>query len=444
MDPTSKPNQGAAPAAPAPTPAPITLWIGLDWADQKHFLVGRPTEGSAKFTKELSQKPEQIDEFFLQLRQQYPHGRIGLCVEQSRGPILSALMKFDFIVIYPVNPRSLAQFRRAFKVSGAKSDPSDGDLLADLGFLHHDRLRALQPQDALTRQLGLLNEHRRDLVQDRNGWLNRLGSTLKCYYPLALELVGENLDSPLALDFLRRWPNLTALQKAKAPTLRSFFYAHNSRSPELIDARLAALAAAKPLTEDPGLIEPLQRRALAMVRQIAALQKSIAEYDPTIAEVFAQHAKAALFDALPGAGAALAPRLAAAFGTLPDNWKSAQDLLNLSGVAPVTRQSGKQRTVHFRWVRPKFLHQTFVEFAKCSIGQCGWAGLLYQHLLTEGKSPWMAIRIIAFKWIRILWRCWRDHTAYDEARYLRSLQKRGVKLYESLYEKLPAASQPTL
>lgn len=443
MNPIRKPNQSPGPAAPAtPVSTPIVLWIGLDWADQKHFLVCRPTDGTAKFTKELSQKPELIDEFFLQLHRQYPHGRLGVCVEQSRGPIISALMKFDFVVLYPVNPRSLAEFRRVFKVSGAKSDPSDGDLLADLGYLHHDRLRALQPQDVLTRQLSLLNEHRRDLVEDRTGALNRLGSTLKCYYPLALELVSENLGSPLALDFLRRWPNLAVLQKVKLQTVRAFFYAHNCRSAELIEGRLAALATAKPLTEDPGLIEPLQMRALAMVQQIASLQKSIAQYDQTIAAVFARHAKAALFAALPGAGPALAPRLAAAFGTLPDNWESAQDLLNLSGVAPVTRQSGKQRTVHFRWVRPKFLHQTLVEFAKCSLGQCDWAGLLYQHLLKEGNSTWMAIRIVAFKWVRILWRCWKENTAYDETRYLRGLQKRGVKLYESLYEKLPAAPQP--
>src|SRR5436190_3564781 len=134
--------------------APIALWIGLDWADQKHFLVCRPIDGSAKFTKELPQKPEEVDCFFLELHQKYSH--IGVCVEQSRGPVIYGLMKFDFVIIYPINPRCLAEFRRAFKVSGAKSDPSDGDLLADMGLKHQDRLRAFHPQDAQTRKLALL------------------------------------------------------------------------------------------------------------------------------------------------------------------------------------------------------------------------------------------------------------------------------------------------
>lgn len=439
MDPKSKSNDQPT---LGPATESIALWIGLDWADQNHFLACRPTDGSAPFTKQVPQKPEELDACFLQLRRQYP--RLAVCVEQSRGPLIYGLMKFDFVTLYPVNPRSLAEFRRAFKVSGAKSDPTDGDLLADLGCKHHDRLRGLQPQDPITRKLALLSEHRRDLVQDRTACLNRLTSTLKCYYPLALELIGETLDGPMGLAFLRRWPNLQALKQAKPQTVRAFCYAHNSRSQERINTRLARVAAAEPLTEDPAIVEPMQRLALAMVRQTTALQETIAEYDQHLQKTFAQHPHAALFRELPGAGPALAPRLAAAWGTLPANWPSARDLLCLSGVAPVTRQSGKQRTVHFRWVRPKFLHQTFVEFAKCSIGQCPWAELLYEHLLAKGKSRWMAIRIIAFKWIRILWRCWKDHTLYDETRYLRSLQKRGITLYESLSAKLPEAAQETL
>lgn len=435
MNPKSKP-------ADTPAPAPVALWIGLDWADQKHFLACRPTDGSAGFSRQLPQKPEELESCFLELRQRYP--RIAICVEQTRGPLIHGLMKFDFLVIYPVNPRSLAEFRRVFKVGGAKSDPADGELLAELGLRHAERLRALEPQDAATRQLALLGEHRRDLVQERTQCLNRLASALKSYYPQALELVGAGLDTPMALDFLVRWPTLPLLQKARPSTLRGFFYTHNSRGEEILRERLALVASAKPLTEDPAVVEPMRRLALAMVRLVGALQKTIAEYDAQIAEVFAGHAKAPLFAGLPGAGPVLAPRLAAALGTLPSHWPSAHELLCLSGVAPVTRQSGRQRTVHFRWARPKFLHQTFVEFAKCSIPHCGWAALLYQDLLKRGKGRWAAIRVVAFKWVRIIRRCWADNSLYDETRYLRSLQKQGVKLYEPLYANLPGTDGKTM
>ena len=94
--------------------------------------------------------------------------------------------------------------------------------------------------------------------------------------------------------------------------------------------------------------------------------------------------------------------------------------------------------VHFRYARPVFLHQSLVEFAKCSIGQCEWAQRLYEHEVNRGKRRWVALRKIAFKWVRILWRCWQDRVAYDETRYLRRLQKAGVQLYEPLYSQLPA------
>jgi transposase len=306
-----------------------------------------------------------------------------------------------------------------------------------LGLKHHDRLRAFQPEDPATRQLRFLTEARRGFVDQRTASLNQLSATLKCYYPLALELVGDNLEGPMGLEFLRRWPNLAKLQTAKPGTLRAFFYAHNSRSEEKIEQRLQAVKTAVALTEDPAIVQSLQLQALGLVRQLTALQKTLAEYDQQIHLVFASHSEQSLFASLPGAGEVLAPRLAAAFGTLRTNLEAALDLLCYSGVAPVQRQSGQQKTVHFRFARPKFLHQSLVEFAKCSIGQCEWARLCYEDQLQKGKGKYAAIRVLAFKWVRVLWRCWRDRVAYDETKYLRSLQKHGIKLYESLYSALP-------
>lgn len=424
------------PNPPPHPPAPIGCWVGLDWADKKHCLAVR-APGQPPQTHFVEHKPAALDQFLLQLRAQHPQGRLGVCLEQSRGPVLYALLKYDFLALYPVNPRALADFRRAFAVSGAKDDPGDADLLAEMGQKHLERLRPLAVEDEATRQLRLLVEGRRTVVEDRTGLVNRLGATLKCYYPLALDLVGDDLASPMALEFLRRWPNLAKLQATKPAVVRAFCYAHNSRSEEKIQERLEAIKKAMALTSDPALLGPLQLQAQCLGQQLAAVQKSVAAYDEQIRVVFQGHSEAWLFRDLPGAGPVLAPRLAAAFGTMRNNFQSAGELLNLSGVAPVKRQSGQQKTVHFRYARPKFLHQSLVEFAKCSVGQCEWARLLYEDQLRQGKSKWGALRVVAFKWVRILWRCWRDGVAYDETKYLRSLQKRGVKLYESLYGPLP-------
>jgi transposase len=421
-------------STPAAKPAaPILCWVGLDWADKKHCLVVRGAPGAAAKKYLVDHKPETLDEWFLQLRKDHPQGRIAVAIEQSRGPVLYALMKYDFLALYPINPRCLADYRRAFKLSGAKDDPLDADLLCELVCLHADRLRALAVDDVPTRQLRLLVEARRVFVDDRTGFSNRLGAALKCYYPLALELAGQDLTTPMALDLLRRWPNLAKLQAAKPGTLRAFFYAHNSRSEDKITQRLEALKKAAPLTEDPALVEPLQLQMERLVQQLRSLNETIDQYDARIKMVFAQHSERWLFASLPGCGPVLAPRLAAAFGTIRANFESADGLLCFSGVAPVKKESGSLKIVHFRYARPIFLHQSIVEFAKCSIGQCEWARLLYEHQLSKGKSRWAAIRMVAFKWLRILWRCWQERQAYDEIKYLRSLQRDGVELYRSIY-----------
>jgi transposase len=418
-------------------PEPLVCWVGLDWADQKHCLNVRTLPNGPGRQSFVEQTPEALDQFFFQLHAQHPKGRIAVGIEQSRGPVLYALLKYEFLVIYPVNPRALADYRRAFAVSGAKGDPRDADLLAEMVSLHADRLRPLLTEEPLTRQLRLLTEHRRDFVADRTQASNRLTAALKCYFPLALEMVGESLTDQLGRDFLRRWPNLAKLKKAKPEVLRSFFFRHNSRSEEAITARLEALAKAKPLTEDSALVKPLQFQVDRLVAQLETLAETIQQYDQRIKELFAQHSEAWLFKDLPGAGPALAPRLAAGFGTIRANFPSSNELLCFSGVAPVQKQSGTQNVIHFRYARPLFLHQTMVEFAKCSIARSAWAKMLYEQERKNGKGKWAAIRKVAFKWLRILWRCWQNRTPYDETTYLMQLKEHGVALYASLYEAAP-------
>ena len=413
-------------------PAPIDIWIGADWADQAHVLAVRTRSGAPR-TCSLEQKPELLDQFFLGLRQEHPQSRIGVCIEQTRGALIYALMKYDFLVIYSINPRSLADFRRAFCGSGAKSDPSDAQLLCEMGFKHQERLRPLQVEDTGTRKLRLLVEARRGFVDRNTSVLNEFGAVLKCYYPLMMDLFEGNLNSQVACDFLRRWPHLAALKGAKPATLRAFFYDHNCRCEQRIQQRLEAIAKAVPLTEDEAIVEPLQLQALALAELLCVLGKEIKKYDERIQSAFNKHSEAWLFRDLPGAGPVIAPRLAALFGTQRANWPSALDLLCRTGVAPVQKQSGNQCLVQFRWARPKFLHQTMVEFAKCSLRFCGWAKLLYEDQLGKGKSRFSAMRMVAFKWIRILWHCWTQRVAYDERTYVLGLQRRNVKLYQSLY-----------
>src|SRR6201997_3383196 len=162
-----------------------------------------------------------------------------------------------------------------------------------------------------------------------------------------------------------------------------------------------------------------------IVQLIRSLLQGIAELDGKIEEVAAEHPDFFIFESLPGAGAVMAPRLLAAFGSQRDRYSCADELQTYSGIAPVTERSGKRKWVHFRWACPKFLRQSFHEWAGHSIVQSEWARVYYQQQRSKGNTHHAAVRALPFKWIRIVFRCWQDGVAYDENRYLAALVKRG-------------------
>jgi len=169
-----------------------------------------------------------------------------------------------------------------------------------------------------------------------------------------------------------------------------------------------------------------------LVELIAALRDGIAELDRQIEQAVAAHPDFAIFDSFPGAGPALAPRLLAAFGSRRDRYGTAAEMQQFSGIAPVLERSGKSHWVHFRRACPKFVRQTFHEWATHSIAFCGWARAYYEQQRQRGKNHHAAVRSLAFKWIRIAFRCWKDGVHYDDSRYLESLRRRGSPLAQTV------------
>jgi transposase len=172
----------------------------------------------------------------------------------------------------------------------------------------------------------------------------------------------------------------------------------------------------------------------SLVRQLLELAESIRQCEAELERGMETHPDAQLFTNLPGAGDALAPRLLAAFGTDRDRLQSAEDMQTYSGIAPVTRRSGKLHYVARRWAAPKFLRQTFHEFARCSVSRSTWAGAYYRMQRERGKKHHAAIRALAFKWIRVLYACWKTNTIYNEFHYVSQLQQSQSPLTRYLAE----------
>jgi len=164
--------------------------------------------------------------------------------------------------------------------------------------------------------------------------------------------------------------------------------------------------------------------AQSLVAILDPLESQIVEYDKVIAAAWANHPDRKLFESLPGAGKVMAPRLAVAFGRDRSRYASAEEVQCYSGIAPVVEQSGRQRWVHARWGYPQFLHQTFHEFAQASIPQSAWAKAVYQEHREHQAGHHEAIRALAFRWIRILFRLWKTGELYDEQRHVDTLRKK--------------------
>jgi transposase len=404
-----------------PDPLP-QAWIGLDWGDKKHSFTlqergGCPEAGT------LVHSAENLHRWLHELEQRFQGRPVWLGIETSRGATITALLQYPWLQIYPINPLTSARYRSAFAPSGAKDDQPDSEVCLELVRDHAAKLRPLQPQDPQTLQLAGLVEVRRDMVDRRTTLLNQLTSLLKSYYPQALALL-ENLNTPMAVAFLKRWPDLLSLKAARLATIKSFFYQHNLRSPELVEKRLALIAQSVALTTEEARVSVAILHLRQLVDELAVFQEHVARLDTAIKTTFAQHAEAYLFRDLPGAGPQLAPRLCVAFGTDRSVYPEPASLQKYAGVAPVREKSGQQLWVHWRWNAPLFLRQSFVEWAGQTVRYSTWAGRYYHNMLKKGKKHAVIIRALAFKWIRILWKCWIDRTPYDEARYLKQLAHR--------------------
>ena len=419
-------------------PPQLAAYIGLDWADTRHDVSLQGTNSDTIERSHIVHTPEALTDWLTGLRRRFGARPVGICLETSQGPLVHALLEHDFVVLFPVNPKSLHDFRKAFATSGAKDDPTDADLLLELLVKHEDRLRRWMPDDPDTRALARLTRDRRKAVDMRTRLTQRLRAELKGYFPQALRWTGSDLISPLATDFLLKWPTLDTVQRARPETIRKFYYGHNCRRGDLIEERLKEIRTAIPLTTDPAILETSVITVQMLARQIRTLGPSIARYEEEIERRFQAHPDAQLFSCLPGSGPTLAPRLLAAFGTDRDRFHSATEVQQSTGIAPVTQRSGKRTYVHWRWSASTFVRQSFHEFARLSIQQSTWARAYYELQRERGKGHHAAFRALAFKWIRILFRCWQDRTPYDETRYLCVLKKRGSPLVDRL--ELPDAA----
>src|SRR5215475_6653440 len=256
----------------------FAAFVGLDWADAKHDVCLQAAGTAQREFLSLEHSPEEINAWVQTLRTRFNGQPVAVCLELTKGPIVSALRHYDFLVLFPGNPLTVAKYREAFTPSRAQDDPTDAALQVEILLKHRDKLTPLRPQSPTRRALAQLVEPRRRLVGDKVRLPNRLTSALKNSFPHVLQWFQEK-DTGIFCDCLSHWPTLKAAQLARRTTLERFFRTHHVRSADVITTRIEAIKSAVALTMDEGVITPHALLVQALVAQLRVTLQVIADFD---------------------------------------------------------------------------------------------------------------------------------------------------------------------
>jgi transposase len=385
------------------------LFAGLDWASKTHAVCVVDGDGGVRARFEI---PNTGKTFTGLVKRLTKLAVVGVAIERCDGPLVEALLDAGLRVVV-ITPRQVNGLRSRYTGSGAKSDAGDAYLLADVLRTDGHRLRPLTQDSDATQVLRALSRTRKQLVETRVGLTNQLRELLQRAFPGAVGLFAR-LDSDVAIAFLRRYPTQHTASRLTRARLAAFLrrIAYSGRKPvEELFARVHdAPAAGLTATEADGHAVCI----LALVRAIETTRREERELQAEIIERLDAHADAHIFTSLPKAGHGVrAAALLAEIGDVRSRFPDEEALAALAGVAPITRASGKMTAVGFRWAADKKLRNALIDFADDSRHASPWANHIYDQAIARGKRHPHAVRILARAWIRIIWRCWQDGTAYD-------------------------------
>lgn len=385
------------------------LFAGLDWASKTHAVCVVDGHGDIRARFEIPNTGKTFTGLVKRLTKLKVQA-VG--IERCDGPLVEALLDAK-VPVFVITPRQVKGLRSRYSGSGAKSDAGDAYLLADVLRTDGHRLTPLTQDSEATQVLRALSRTRKQLVESRVGLVNQLTAELERCFPGAIGLFAR-LDSDVAIAFLRRYPTQHAANRLTPARFAAFLrrIAYCGRKPvEELYARVTDAPAA-------GLTQPEAEGhavcVLALLRAIETTRREERELQAEISERLDAHADAHIFTSLPKAGHGVrAAMLLAETGDVRARFPDEESLAALAGVAPVTRASGKMHCVGFRWAADKKLRNAIIDFADDSRHASPWAAKVYNDAIARGKRHPHAVRILARAWVRIIWRCWQDHTAYN-------------------------------
>lgn len=407
---------------------PAFVAVGIDCSDTTHEVYAEadpPDPATPPLRLRLPNELSGFHQLLDRLREAFGDRPCRFALENP-SLLLARFLLHVGAAVYPVNPRAVVRMREALAASGKKDDPLDAEVLCLLLRQQAEECVPLRLGSEAAQRLAGLEAQRLEVVEEKTRVLNQLTALLKRYYPRSLELFGK-LDQPMTRSFLRAFPSPQALADATEAQWQEFFtgqrYPRPERIRELWTQARAPQVPVSPIDTELGVGQLLRllRRWEVLLEEQDALTEALSTH-------FERLPEAKLFQSLPGAGPVLAPALCALFGDDRKRWQDWRQLAGHSGTAPITRSSGRQRSVHMRWHCDRQARRTLHLFAGCSRQSCAWAREFYTTQRRRGKSHGTALRNLATRWLRIIYRMWKDEAVYDEQKYLQRRAKRQAPL----------------
>jgi transposase len=385
------------------------FFVGLDWAVHTHAVCVIDAAGAVRERLEIAHDREGLAELMRRLARFGASVRIA--IERPSGLIVDALVEAGHQV-FAIHPNAVKASRPRYRSHGGKCDASDAYLLADLLRTDGHRWAALAPQSDSIRALRALVRSRDDLVAARVALGNQLQSTLEAFWPGAACIFAD-ITSSIGLAFLQRYPSPAKAARLSEAQLERFCRAQHysgRRSPAELLARLRAAAhgSAGKLTNESmaqvvhsmvAVLKPLVAQIAALTRRIEAFLESLPDGQ--------------IIMSFPRAGHVCAAQILAELGDVRERFPTLDRLVAEAGAAPVTYQSGKTRSVSFRWACNHRLRQAIACLADNSRHANAWAHSLYAAARARGCNHPHAIRILARAWLGVIWRAWTDRSPYD-------------------------------
>lgn len=386
------------------------LFVGWDWASQSHDVTVIDEVATIVDRFSLVHDEDGLLEAMRRLAALGEPRQLPVAIETTSGLVVDRLLAAGHPVV-PIHPNAFHATRPRWGAARAKSDAGDSLKLADYLRTEGHRLRRLRPIDQATAELQALVRMREDHVEARVGATNQLRSVLERHWPGAVAVFAR-LDSEIALAFLEDYPSPQAAERLGEARMQMFCKRHSycgRRSPgELLQRVRRAPEASTSL--DPIVLGELVR---AQVRLIRCLLGSIADLDRAIGAALLMHPKARLLASMPRIGQINLAQVIAELGPILDRAVDIEHACAEAGAAPVTKASGKARSVHFRWAANTRARDALQIFADNSRHASPWAASLYERARARGKRHPHAVRILMRAWLRVVWACWHSSIAYD-------------------------------